>query len=134
MFSRRPTFLLRLAVCFFALLQGVAVSWHVCELGGNVSAAPCHTTASSNQQCHAEADPTRAWRMTLDGATKAQTALHCLAALLATTPAQTAQTFELSAVFARRTVSPQFSPRFVSHASPRGIEARGPPSASSRLA
>ena len=127
MFSLRPSFALRLTVCLLAALQGVAVSWHVCELGGSpAGAAHCHVRPAA-QQCPHDADPTRAWRMTFDGA-PADSAGHCLAALLSTTPAQTAPGFTFAAVFAARELPSLEAPQGVSRFAASGIDARGPPS------
>lgn len=131
MFLRRPTFFVRFAVCLLAVLQGVAVSWHVCDLGGpHPGGTQCHPMALSEANgapCHAEDDPTRAWRMTLGEVPRVTDASHCLAALLSTTPAQTSQAFALSAVFVAHEL-PREAPRtHLCDAAPCGIGARGPP-------
>lgn len=126
--ARRPSFMLRLAVCLLAALHCVAVSWHVCELGGNPGAAHCHPApaVAGAQQCHANDDPTRAWRMAMDQAAPAEDT-HCLAALLSTTPAQTAQTFVLAAVFVPRALPPLEAHADIARLAMFGVDARGPP-------
>lgn len=130
MFLRRPTLLFRFAVCLLAVLQGVAVSWHVCELGGpHGGAAHCHVAAQTAEpaQCHTEDDPTRAWRMVMDEAPLAAGNTHCLAALLSTTPAQTTQAFAFASTFEARVLPRTIPQTPLCDAATHALDARGPP-------
>jgi len=132
MFSRRPTALLRFAVCLLAVLQCVAVSWHVCELGGaNANASHCQPAVQNDTalQCHPEDDPTRVWRFAIDTVPAPDGASHCLAALLSTTPAHTAQAFTHSSPFEARQLQRTVLQNHLCDAVTCCVDARGPPSA-----
>ena len=119
---------MRFAVCLLAALQGIAVSWHVCELGGNPHATVCHShLTAAPQQCHAPDDPTRVWRMAVGETPSPDKAPNCLAALLGATPGQISQPVTVNDEFVSWPTTERRPLTAISRYAPFSVDARGPP-------
>lgn len=136
-FSWRARFLLAL----LALLQFVAPTWHVCEMGGNVCCPP--KTGAAKQHCDFPAAggstptvapctecPPRAEAaspQTFAGAIPDATAEHCLAKLLLGMPWQSVAAQEMISLRPRQVGSPPTAPRLMSPADLPQPPSRAPP-------
>jgi hypothetical protein len=121
---REFSFRVRLLVGLLALLQLIAPTWHVCELGGNTCCPP--QNGAAKVQCHlppeAEASP-----QTFIGAIPDAHAEHCLAKLLLGMPWQAVLPEQAALLRLRQAGSTPAAPRLVSLAGLPQPPSRGPP-------
>jgi hypothetical protein len=123
-FRREFSFRVRLLVVLLALLQLIAPTWHVCEMGGSRCCPP--QSGAAKLQCHLPAEAEVSPPIFVGAVPTAHTE-NCLAKLLLGMPWQNVAPEAAAPLRPRQAGSTPAAPRFVSLAGLPQPPSRAPP-------